>query len=106
MRARRLVLYAALMPLLCGCATLRYYSQAVSGQLDLMARVLAGRGVRFDEVARYLDPTLRELMPDPGVFHVGEPGDGLIVDLDLIAFQGPAQFGFEGYEFTAVIAHR
>ena len=30
-----------------------------------MARVLAGRGVELDEVARYLQPTLRELMPDP-----------------------------------------
>ena len=30
-----------------------------------MARVLAGRGVGVDEVERYLDPTLRDLMPDP-----------------------------------------
>src|SRR5450756_1678984 len=40
MRARRLLLYAVLVPLLCGCATLRYYSQAVSGQLDLMRRAV------------------------------------------------------------------
>lgn len=32
---------------------------------DLLARVLAGRGVGPSEVARYLDPSLRELMPDP-----------------------------------------
>jgi predicted aminopeptidase len=38
MRARRLLLLAALAPLLCGCATLRYYSQAVGGHLDLMRR--------------------------------------------------------------------
>ena len=37
----------------------------VSGQNELMARVLAGRGVGLDEVARHLEPTLRELMPDP-----------------------------------------
>jgi single-stranded-DNA-specific exonuclease len=37
----------------------------VSGQSDLMARVLAGRGVKLEEVERYLDPTLRDLMPDP-----------------------------------------
>jgi single-stranded-DNA-specific exonuclease len=37
----------------------------VAGQEDLMARVLAGRGVGVDEVERYLDPTLRDLMPDP-----------------------------------------
>jgi predicted aminopeptidase len=40
MRSHRLLLYAALAPLLCGCATLRYYSQAVSGQLDLMRRAV------------------------------------------------------------------
>jgi predicted aminopeptidase len=40
MHARRLLLYAALMPLVCGCATLRYYSQAVRGQLDLMRRAV------------------------------------------------------------------
>jgi single-stranded-DNA-specific exonuclease len=32
---------------------------------DLLARVLAGRGVSVTEAARYLDPTLRDLMPDP-----------------------------------------
>ena len=38
MRMRQLLLLAALAPLLGGCATLRYYAQAVSGQLDLMRR--------------------------------------------------------------------
>src|SRR5579863_1250346 len=37
----------------------------VAGQSDLMARVLAGRGVSAEEVERYLDPTIRDLMPDP-----------------------------------------
>jgi single-stranded-DNA-specific exonuclease len=32
---------------------------------DLLARILAGRGVGVTEAARHLDPTLRELMPDP-----------------------------------------
>lgn len=32
---------------------------------DLIARVLAGRGVGFDEALEFLDPTLRRLMPDP-----------------------------------------
>lgn len=32
---------------------------------DMLARVLAGRGVSVAEAARYLDPTLRALMPDP-----------------------------------------
>src|SRR5476649_2074499 len=46
----------------------------VSGQADLMARVLAGRGVKLDEVERYLDPTLRDLMPDPFTIRDMEPG--------------------------------
>ncbi len=37
----------------------------VSGRGDLLARILAGRGVELDAVERYLDPTLRDLMPDP-----------------------------------------
>ena len=32
---------------------------------ELLARVLAGRGVEIDEVADFLDPTIRKLMPDP-----------------------------------------
>jgi single-stranded-DNA-specific exonuclease len=39
----------------------------IAGQTDLMSRVLAGRGVRAEEVDRYLDPTIRDLMPDPFV---------------------------------------
>jgi single-stranded-DNA-specific exonuclease len=39
----------------------------VGGQDELIARVLAGRGVEPDRVERYLAPTLRELMPDPFV---------------------------------------
>ena len=32
---------------------------------ELLARILAGRGVDVDEVATFLDPTVRALMPDP-----------------------------------------
>ncbi len=35
------------------------------GHSDLLARVLAGRGVLPDEAPEFLDPTLRRLMPDP-----------------------------------------
>jgi single-stranded-DNA-specific exonuclease len=35
------------------------------GLPDLLARVLAGRHVAVDDVAMFLDPTLRSLMPDP-----------------------------------------
>ncbi len=37
------------------------------GVPDLLARVLAGRGVEPQETATYLDPTVRQLMPDPHV---------------------------------------
>lgn len=35
------------------------------GVPELLARVLASRGVALDEVAAYLDPTVRDLLPDP-----------------------------------------
>lgn len=45
------------------------------GHSDLLARVLAGRGVMPDEAACYLDPSLRRLMPDPSI----------LVDMDAAA---------------------
>ncbi len=36
-----------------------------AGLGEVLARVLAGRGVSVDDAARYLDPTLRADMPDP-----------------------------------------
>jgi len=35
------------------------------GMPELIARVLAGRGVAVDDAMAFLDPTLRSLMPDP-----------------------------------------
>jgi len=35
------------------------------GVPDIVARVLAGRGVPADGVERFLDPTIRDLLPDP-----------------------------------------
>src|SRR3984893_17849742 len=32
---------------------------------ELLARVLAGRGVEADEAEAFLDPTIKRLMPDP-----------------------------------------
>ncbi|MCF8477013.1 MAG: single-stranded-DNA-specific exonuclease RecJ [Pseudolabrys sp.] len=37
------------------------------GMPELLARVLAGRGVEADEAQAYLDPTIKNLMPDPSV---------------------------------------
>ena len=36
-----------------------------AGVNELVARILAGRGVEMAAVERYLEPTLRDLMPDP-----------------------------------------
>ncbi|MGI8527406.1 MAG: single-stranded-DNA-specific exonuclease RecJ [Pseudolabrys sp.] len=36
-----------------------------AGVSELLARILASRGVEPDEVAAYLDPTIKHLMPDP-----------------------------------------
>src|SRR4051812_35272278 len=36
-----------------------------SGIPDIVARVLAARGVAADGAARFLDPTVRDLLPDP-----------------------------------------
>jgi single-stranded-DNA-specific exonuclease len=35
------------------------------GTPELLARILAGRGVEADQVESFLDPTVRRLMPDP-----------------------------------------
>ena len=81
MRARCLLLLAALAPLLCGCDTLRYYSQAVSGHLDLMRRaapideqlgrdaVPAALKAKLQAVLRIRDFASRELaLPDNGSY--------------------------------------
>ena len=35
------------------------------GVPDLLARIVAGRGVEIDDVENFLDPTIKRLMPDP-----------------------------------------
>ena len=35
------------------------------GRTELLARILAGRGIEVDAVTSFLDPTVRALMPDP-----------------------------------------
>lgn len=81
MRARGLLLLAALAPLVCGCSTLRYYSQAVSGHLDLMRRaapieqqlgrdgVPAALKAKLQAVLRIREFASRELaLPDNGSY--------------------------------------
>lgn len=37
------------------------------GVTELLARVIAGRGVELDQVPAFLDPSIKQLMPDPDV---------------------------------------
>ena len=63
MRMRRLLLLVALASLLGGCATLRYYSQAVSGQLDLLRRATPiEEELRSDAVPAALKAKLRAVL--------------------------------------------
>jgi predicted aminopeptidase len=81
MRVRCLLLLAALMTLLCGCGTLHYYSQAVSGHLELMRRaapieevlerdaVTPALKARLEAVLRIREFASRELaLPDNGSY--------------------------------------
>ena len=47
---------------------------------ELLARVLAGRGVEPDEVEAYLDPSVRRLMPDPHVLTAMAAASARIAD--------------------------
>ena len=45
---------------------------------DLVARILAGRGVAAEEAAEFLDPTIRDLLPDPlALTDMGPAGERL-----------------------------
>jgi predicted aminopeptidase len=81
MRVRGLLLLAVLLPLLGGCTTLRYYTQAVRGQLDLLRRatpideelrsdaVPAAIKAKLQAVLRIRDFASRELaLPDNGSY--------------------------------------
>jgi single-stranded-DNA-specific exonuclease len=47
---------------------------------ELLARILAGRGVEVDQVEAFLDPSIRALMPDPHVVTAMEEAAGRIAD--------------------------
>ncbi len=81
MRRRAALTMAVLVPLLAGCSTLRYYSQAVSGQLDLMRRAApiaeqlradstsAALKIKLQTALRIRDFASRELgLPDNGSY--------------------------------------
>jgi single-stranded-DNA-specific exonuclease len=47
---------------------------------EMLARLLAGRDVDIEEVADFLDPTIRKLMPDPSTVTQMETAAGRIAD--------------------------
>ncbi len=50
------------------------------GLPDLVARVLAGRGVAAEAAARFLEPTIRDLLPDPATLTDMDKAAGRIAD--------------------------
>ncbi|NBB51630.1 single-stranded-DNA-specific exonuclease RecJ [Rhizobium sp. CRIBSB] len=59
--------------------TIRAHMQA-QGLPELLARAMASRGVRPDEGASWLEPTLRALFPDPSSFMDMDAAAGTILD--------------------------
>lgn len=62
------------------------------GVSDIVARVLAGRGVVAADAARFLDPTIRELLPDPASLTDMDKAAARIADA-IIAREKVAIFG-------------
>lgn len=63
-----------------------------TGLPDIVARVLAGRGVEPDKAEAFLDPTIRTLLPDPETLTDMAPAAGRIVKA-VIGRENVAIFG-------------
>ncbi|MDX8469619.1 single-stranded-DNA-specific exonuclease RecJ [Mesorhizobium sp. VK23B] len=62
------------------------------GVPDIVARVLAGRGVSVEQTERFLDPTIRELLPNPASLTDMEKAAARIADA-IVAGEKVAIFG-------------
>jgi single-stranded-DNA-specific exonuclease len=62
------------------------------GVPDIVARVLAGRGVSADQTERFLDPTVRELLPNPSSLTDMEKAAARLADA-IVAREKVAIFG-------------
>ncbi|TPO05666.1 single-stranded-DNA-specific exonuclease RecJ [Mesorhizobium sp. B1-1-5] len=62
------------------------------GVPDIVARVLAGRGVSVEQTARFLDPTIRELLPNPASLTDMEKAAARLADA-VVAHEKVAIFG-------------
>jgi single-stranded-DNA-specific exonuclease len=73
---------------------------------ELLARIVAGRGIEVDQVAAFLDPSIRALMPDPHVLTGMQEAAGRIADA-VIAQEDISIFGdydVDGATATALLA--
>jgi single-stranded-DNA-specific exonuclease len=77
------------------------------GLPDLLARIIAGRGIGLDEVDAYLDPSLKRLMPDPDVLLGMGAAAARIADAvtrrETVAIFG--DYDVDGATSTALLAH-
>jgi single-stranded-DNA-specific exonuclease len=73
---------------------------------ELLARILAGRGVEVDEVEAFLDPTVRKLLPDPHTVTAMEQAAARIADAvqagEAIAIFG--DYDVDGATASALLA--
>lgn len=76
------------------------------GLPDVVARILAGRDVPIEALPGYLDPRLRDLMPDPFVLTAMEPAASRIADAitrnELVAIFG--DYDVDGASSAALLA--
>jgi single-stranded-DNA-specific exonuclease len=73
---------------------------------ELLARILAGRGVAVDEVEAFLDPTVRRLMPDPHTVTAMEQAAARLADA-MVRGEQVAIFGdydVDGATASALLA--
>jgi len=73
---------------------------------EMLARVIAGRGVELDAVADFLDPTIRKLMPDPSTVTQMEAAAKRIADAaqcgEMVAIFG--DYDVDGATSAALLA--
>ena len=76
------------------------------GLPELLARIIAGRGIEPDDVETYLDPTIKRLMPDPSSLTAMDAAAARLADAierrDAIAIFG--DYDVDGATSTALLA--
>ncbi|HUI95476.1 MAG TPA: single-stranded-DNA-specific exonuclease RecJ [Xanthobacteraceae bacterium] len=76
------------------------------GLPELLARIVAGRGIEPDDVQAYLDPTIKRLMPDPSTLTAMDAAAARIADA-VVRREPVAIFGdydVDGATSSAVLA--